>query len=116
MSISLLTTFLLFSAMPGVALADYESGNSLLRVCTAGPSDPTYYQHRARCGAYIAGIADAADRQKTEDHAVCVPGAVTAGQATDVVVAYLKAHPASRHRPAGILVIDALSNAFPCSP
>jgi hypothetical protein len=46
---------------------------------------------------------------------ICVPAAVTAGQATDVYCKYLADHPEERHYSAASLVWTALNYAWPCS-
>ena len=44
----------------------------------------------------------------------CRPEAATVGQVRDVVVAYLKAHPESRHGESIGLIVNALLEAWPC--
>lgn len=50
------------------------------------------------------------DRQR-----FCTPDNVTNGQMEDIVVKYLKDHPDERHMLAAILVVKAMTKAFPCS-
>jgi hypothetical protein len=44
-----------------------------------------------------------------------VPHSVTNGQMIDIAVKYLKDRPEERHLSAAILVVEAMTKAFPCS-
>jgi hypothetical protein len=59
---------------------------------------------------YVTGIVDGTDGGK-----FCLPGAVNAEQASDVVAGYLR-HPGSAlPRKASETVADALASRYPCS-
>ena len=63
------------------------------------------------CMGYIIGVAD------NRSFYICSPGGsggVTAAQYTDIVKKYLNDNPAQLHRDADVLVLDALTQAFPC--
>ena len=68
----------------------------------------------------MAGIADLSSLLKQMDileefKGTCVPEArVALGQLTDVVIKYLRDHPEERHLHGAVLVITAVSDAFPC--
>ncbi len=60
---------------------------------------------------YTIGVAD------SNSFLICAPGGpggVTQGQFTDIVKKYLNDNPAQLHRDADVLVLDALTQAFPC--
>jgi hypothetical protein len=59
---------------------------------------------------YIAGIAESYRNLGI----LCLPNGVSIGQMTSVVGKYLKEHPERWNERANILVISALTNAFPC--
>lgn len=44
----------------------------------------------------------------------CPPEEVTYGQAQKIVIKYLNDHPETLHQSASVLVLKALSDAFPC--
>ena len=48
------------------------------------------------------------------DPRVCLPRSGTTGQSAAVVKQYLEQNPAQLHRPAHVLVREALQRAFPC--
>jgi Ssp1 endopeptidase immunity protein Rap1a len=58
---------------------------------------------------YVAGVGEALDGL-----AWCSRPGVTLGQTMDVVSKYLRDNPEKLHEPAGLLVLNALGNAFPC--
>ena len=63
------------------------------------------------CMGYIIGVAD------NRSFYICSPGGsggVTGAQYTDIVKKYLNDNPAQLHRDADVLVLDALTQAFPC--
>ena len=60
--------------------------------------------------AYITGVLDT-----LHDRTFCLPQPAWAAQAIDVVIFYLHDHPERHHLPASGLVVDALTEKFPCS-
>ena len=96
------------------AKASIDSGNDLLTACTgsqAGFED-------GLCMGFIQGVTVGI----VADHVInnkirmpyCVRPGVTLGQLDDVVVAYLKAHPANRDTTAASIVLAAIEDAYPC--
>lgn len=106
------------------ARADFRDGNRLYADCTVREGASTYYQDKAYCLAYIVGANDGIESglvlaevyTEIDDlqRPYCLPDNVTAGQLTDVVVAYLRKNPAERHLAGSIVVFAALTQAFPC--
>jgi hypothetical protein len=60
------------------------------------------------CLGYVQGFTDAA--------VVCIPKGVVVHQVLDVVVRFLRAHPAVRNMDASKLAHTALLEAWPCKP
>ena len=114
-----LVFLLVVTLLPTMTSADAEqpvpsvTGNSLLEYC--GSKNVGEY---GVCVGYITGVGDIEtmdgaafpDRQR-----FCTPDNATNGQIIDIVVKYLKDHPAARHLLGAILVVNALTEAFPCS-
>jgi len=90
------------------------TGNDLLEYCESKERPfPT-----GLCLGYVLGAGDVEstegasfpDRERS-----CVPDDVTNGQMVGVVVKYLKDHPEERRMLAAVLVVEAMTKAFPCS-
>ncbi len=92
-------------------LPAFFTGNDLLDECE-GTRD-----QREICLGYVEGVSDAlgyGDRI-FDLPSVCVPPhAVPASQVRDIVLAYVREHPVTRHFAAAPLVTAALGQAFPC--
>lgn len=86
------------------------TGNQLLDDCEAVNADLSF------CLGFIRGASDLNDLMDVIEnrHTFCLPDHVTLGQAKDVVLRYLREHPADRHLPGAALVIGAMRSAFPC--
>lgn len=79
------------------------SGNELKEFCD-NPDESVL------CVGYVNGIADA----MIYENIFCSPSRATHEQFTLIVKDYLSKHPEKLHIHAGILVLDALAEAFPC--
>jgi hypothetical protein len=91
--------------IPGIACAEFLDGNGLLSRMNDSESIP-----KMVALGYVQGVADVYARVK-----VCAPQNVTAGQARDVVKQYLELNPERRHYSADSLVVNALSQVWPCA-
>lgn len=88
----------------------YLDGNELYEYCQS---------NELGCVLYIQGVVDgqlAAVTATSRDVAYCIPQGSTAGQMKDIVVKFLADHPERRHLMGGVLVANALSNAWPQCP
>ena len=100
------------SAFFRAAEAHFLTGNDLLKNCTSTDRDTAYGQHLF-CTGIIVGYYEmltflqfnCGDDSKK-----------TAGEIEDVVVKYLKEHPAERSKPAATVSAIAISEAFKCLP
>ena len=118
---SLLVVFASIISFPVHAV----DGNEFLRNCA---------QQRAGfqsgyCMGYVVGIADGASAQFEVEKAnaalpwgvfalnpiFCRPNGVTNGQLQDIAVQFLQRNPQRRHEDAMLLVLNAFTEAFPCS-
>ncbi len=92
-------------------LPAFFTGNDLLGECEGSGDQPEI------CLGYVEGVSDAlgyGDRI-FDLPSVCVPPrTVPASQVRDIVLAYVREHPATRHFAAAPLVAAALGQAFPC--
>jgi hypothetical protein len=83
------------------AFSQQQDGNEMLeRMKKAEVSDNFYM-------GYITGIA-------IMNTTACYYSNITTGQIYDVVKIYLEQNPAIRHLSRGVIVVQALNNAFPC--
>jgi hypothetical protein len=114
-----LTAALVLVASKGITMGQnltsiggFMDGSALLDAC----DDPT---HGARCQGYIMGVADAVSvvqlvGDTIKGRRVCIPKSVALSQVTDIVVAYVRAHPGLHQRAAAALVGRSLFQSFPC--
>ena len=110
--------FLLFSC--SVARAGADSGSELLSKCKV----QTASFDMGYCAGFISAVLDtlnmweASDvyEKRTHDKDVrfCLPAEVTNGQIILVFVKYMEDHPEQLHKPANLLLVEALRKAFPC--
>ncbi len=68
------------------------------------------------CSSYIAGVVDTLMVVDAVTHTrlICLPDNVLLGQAVDVTVNFLRAHPEHRQVNAASMAVVALTTAFPC--
>jgi Rap1a immunity proteins len=112
---------------PVVARAG-EDGRTLLSTCSVAIAleDPDRRRHatpqeaydHGYCQGVIAGIIDRSTYLTIAPaYRYCLlPGGLFPSQAIRVVHQYLQAHPDQLHRHHNDLVIEALHDAFPCTP
>jgi hypothetical protein len=78
------------------------SGNKLFDYCQKEPNS---------CSMYIAGVSDVL----LLAHVICTPDKMSRGQAVDLVVSELQAHPEFRNESAASTATIALKRASPCN-
>ncbi|MBP1749190.1 MAG: hypothetical protein H6Q52_1729 [Deltaproteobacteria bacterium] len=93
----------------------WTTGNDLLGDCVklenAMPNSPGADAARAgRCLGEVNGVSNTMFHYKT----ICPPNGVSAGQTVVIVLRYLRAHPEDLHMNSSLLIMGALSEAFPC--
>jgi hypothetical protein len=120
----ILSAFLLagisFAGVRAVTL----DGNRLLPQCEeairiANDSRRGLDADASYCLGFITGIVTMTDEVRIANPKYaklpCYPdGTMTAAQAVRVVTKYLNSHPEELHRDAHVLVVEALTEAFPC--
>ena len=99
-----LLAFLLLLFYTSLAHADYFYGNDLIQLINSNQ-----HMEIAMYRGYIAGVQDSYNGIY-----FCVPKTVRLSQSSEIVTQYLKADPKKWHEAAKVLVIEALSNVFPC--
>jgi hypothetical protein len=104
------------NSVPDPPTIDPKTGNGLLEICTN-------LDERAQslCTGYITGVADAFEVYPPGNNCksvaasfFCLLEGVTNGQVKDVVIEYLKSHPATRHELSLGLIVNAFKAAWPC--
>ena len=90
----------------------FKTGSSILESC-----ERESWFNKGYCLGYIIGVSDAANTLavwKGFAESICTPQGVTSGQLQKVVVNNLNENPEELHLNASSLVLNALSEAFPC--
>jgi Ssp1 endopeptidase immunity protein Rap1a len=113
---------LLSFALCGNAAAHATSGEEMLKKCKKIPDTASF--DAGFCAGFVDAVLDtlnmweASDvfekRSHDKDVRFCLPEEVTNGQILLVFVKYLEDHPEELHKPANLLLIEALRKAFPC--
>lgn len=90
------------------AHAAFINGNKLYDECKAeNVKSATQWQSAAFCIAFVFGVVDSLSYDKK-----CFPEEIIGSQVKDVVIDYLKSHPATRQTDATDLVQEAVREAF----
>jgi hypothetical protein len=105
-----LTAAIIMTFLGTPALADFNSGNELLRDCTATGGEPKSFI----CLGYLEAIADALRSSHINGWGACMSAEVSVRQLHDVVTQFLQDNAKLRHLAAAGLVAHALADAFPC--
>lgn len=87
----------------------FETAGELFDLCRVRVDDQRHFNDP--CSAYIAGVSDVLNTQGT----ICTPKDVTVHQTVDIILNYLREHPAQRSMAAPLLTRAALGRAFPCN-
>ena len=115
--IILLVAFLIalvFSGLVGgQAVAEVINGSKLFADCRDGdyPNARDSTHKWGMCFGYINGVAEAL----VPAGLYCLPKGASAGQVLDVAKLYIQDHPDKRYMTAPKLIVDALSEKFPCN-
>jgi hypothetical protein len=106
----LLVVVMLVSSGSGAWAAAFQSGDDLLKLCSASRSADGLI-----CLGYVVGIADALSTNTAAGWRACIPMAATQGQVRDDVWSWLRNNPALRHADAASVTARALGEIFPCA-
>jgi hypothetical protein len=88
----------------GLAHAEFKDGNELFQLLTSRDT-----LDRVDALGYVTGVADAL---RGTIH--CISANATAGQISDMTLAYLRRNPENRHLPADVIIAVVLKNTWPC--
>jgi hypothetical protein len=105
------------SDVPNNAKVISESGIVLMDYCQwveREKTDVDQWAQQTTCLAYIFGVIDGYYSARPKLPVFCYPAEVTGEQAGRVVNKYLRDGPERLHQRSARLVLDALSEAFPC--
>lgn len=108
---------LLLASVPAAAQSENfaDSGNAFLRVCESAPQKSAVIQ--MTCRAYVIGVGDGAEmvsEERFHAQAYCPSPGVENEQKYRTVVKYIKEHPERTDLQTRVLIMAALSTAFPC--
>lgn len=109
---------LLIAAAP-VSAGGFYSGNELFKFCKGTHPHEAGYNivAYASCVMYLAGISDLEQIHETLGHttAFCIPLGVSQEQLRQVFLRHINQRPQLWHMNAGVLAINAFSEAWPCA-
>jgi Ssp1 endopeptidase immunity protein Rap1a len=94
---------------------DYDSANAMMPVCreaiktTNAKNDPLRFLMQGNCMGIVAAL-----HYFNKQLGLCMPNAVTNGQAIRVVLKYIDDRPARTHENFMALAFEALQAAWPC--
>ncbi len=92
------------------------SASSFRVMCTSDWGHVAYLEMYAACRAYVSAVADILLAGQSVGNArACLDQEVTKGQATEAVVAWMRAHPKSQDLTAVEMAALALAQKYPCS-
>ncbi len=107
---------LVLSAGSAAAKGVFYAGTELQKLCNTPEADNLYYVNSASCRHYVVGVADTFSCDEPFHGFGWQSGSnMSASQMQQVVKRWLNDHPADLHYAAVSLVVEALSEAFPCS-
>jgi len=102
------------TASSGASAKPYTAdGEWLMAGCGATDSPQLVYA----CDLYIMGVADAlSEAHAADEHGklFCLPSPYDEKLLSTAFLSYIMRHPDDVHRPAGLLAIRTLQEAFPC--
>ena len=109
MALVLATALLWVTSVFAQNFTAFETGDELFDLCNVPTVDQRHFNDP--CSGYIAGVSDVLNSQGT----ICTPKDVTVHRTVDVILNYLREHPAQRSMAAPVLTGAALRQAFPCN-
>jgi len=102
---------LALALVSGPARAEYfETGRDLHLKCKAAGTAQQVF-----CFGFIIGIADVMEDNPLDGRSACIPRNATIQQVTGVVIEFLDRNPDIRDFTAESLVVQALSEKYPCA-
>ena len=93
----------------------FVSPESFWVMCTSDWGNVAYLEMYAACRAYVSGVADVlAEGQAVGNVKACISEEATKGQATEAVIAWMRAHPERKELTAVQITAAALAQKYPC--
>lgn len=93
------------------------SAKDLQRSCASSSLSSTGRQLRRYCTGFISGVEEGVrtlQNQHMLETSICLPEKVSGRALTSTSLKYMTNHPEQLAQPAAQVVIDALSQAYPC--
>lgn len=103
----------------GVVHPQQMSARDLLLTCSASKLTSPGRERRRYCDGFVSGVEEGARIGSGQPGArpdICAPAEVTARRLAEAYVLYAADHRNDLERPAAAVVLDALREAYPCSP
>lgn len=93
------------------------SAKDLQRTCASSSLSDTGRQRRRYCVGFISGVEEGVrvlHKQHMLEMSICLPEKVSGRTLTNVFLKHTTDNPGQLERPAAQVVIDALSQTYPC--
>ena len=93
------------------------SAKDLQRACASSSLSDTGRQRRRYCVGFISGVEEGVrvlHKQHMLEMSICLPEKVSGRTLTNVFLKHTTDNPGQLERPAAQVVIDALSQTYPC--
>ena len=91
-----------------------DNGNEFYSECRPAFTESGKPMEFGICLGFLQGVL--AREQFLSATKICVPSGATNGQLMDVVLAYMRDNPKTRHLPPMLLILISLGEAYPCAP
>ena len=99
----------LFFGLNTYSYADFFDGNKLYDTCSDEDSEVKI----GMCIGYILGVVDLYEGTRNSfKMSKCIKANVNGGQLQDIMLKFLKKNPETRHKPAALLIRNALNETF----
>lgn len=92
------------------------TAKELMLTCASSYMTSKGRQRKKYCSGFISGVEEATRLQSklAANQKICLPGGKTSSQYTDIYMAYASRKTTDLTKPAALIVIEALQDAFPC--
>ncbi len=91
-----------------------QTGEYLMKACTASALTPSGRLRRQYCAGYLAGVEESLRVVTPSKAGFCPPAEVSTRELSGAFTRYVKANTDSTGRPAATTAAQALRQAFPC--
>jgi len=103
----------LLATTPAWAALELSTGNGFLSACGKAEEEKDYFA-QGLCYGFMKGVIERDAILMRPLRRICIPDSATNRQNMDIVLAYVRGHPQTRHVQTIILMSVAFNEAFPC--